>query len=241
RAVLDHLEALSAEVARLQAELEARADDDEKGRGGGDEPPRHELPRNDPPDARWRATWLAVAAVGVTVTSLVMLVSLRSIATSALARLAAVASEVEAPRPRWAALPVVEPARHLDPDAAQRVFRGSRQRALVVVLDDGRRRVAADLFERALARKAGRPPWVRPVRRGPGEPVEGLELRGLRKGSLWEALGFEAGDVVDSVNGYGLATPDEALTAYAALQGERQLQVRLRRHGRPMTLRYLVE
>ena len=71
--------------------------------------------------------------------------------------------------------------------------------------------------------------------------MEGLELRGLRKGSLWEALGFEAGDVVDSVNGFGLATPDEALTAYAALQGERQLQVRLRRHGRPMTLRYLVE
>ncbi|MCC7534998.1 MAG: hypothetical protein IT379_02225 [Deltaproteobacteria bacterium] len=68
----------------------------------------------------------------------------------------------------------------------------------------------------------------------------GVRLVGVRTSAVLGALGFEDGDVIRAVNGYPVATPDEALRAYAALRDAPRLTVALDRAGAPMTLDFHV-
>lgn len=64
----------------------------------------------------------------------------------------------------------------------------------------------------------------------------GFKLFGLRSGSLLSRLGFKNGDVVHSVNGRPLTSPDRALEAYEALKTERRFVVEITRGGQPTSL-----
>ena len=66
----------------------------------------------------------------------------------------------------------------------------------------------------------------------------GLKLSGMRPESRMAALGFQNGDQLESLNDLPLATPEQALEAYAAARSADSLRVRLLRNGQRIELRY---
>ena len=54
-------------------------------------------------------------------------------------------------------------------------------------------------------------------------------------------IGLRSGDVVTSINGRPLTTPDAALATYGALRKARRANIRLIRGGRPVSLSYELE
>jgi len=72
-----------------------------------------------------------------------------------------------------------------------------------------------------------------------GEPF-GMVL-GFAPSSLYAQIGLENGDIVHSINGSRLSSPDEALLAYATLKNASDLSVEVTRGSGRVTLRYLLK
>jgi general secretion pathway protein C len=51
-------------------------------------------------------------------------------------------------------------------------------------------------------------------------------------------LGFRDGDRLESINGFDLSTPEDVLTAYKWLRTADNLEARVRRDGKIVTLHY---
>lgn len=66
--------------------------------------------------------------------------------------------------------------------------------------------------------------------------AQGFKLFGIRPGSLGEALAFQNGDVVLSVNGSELSTPDQALKAYSKVMEATEVKFAILRKGEPRTI-----
>ena len=73
-----------------------------------------------------------------------------------------------------------------------------------------------------------------------GKPVC-VRLYGVRRTPLLGTLGFQNGDCIETVNGFDLASPERALTAYANLRTSDELDVTLRRRDRTIHLVYDIE
>ncbi len=69
--------------------------------------------------------------------------------------------------------------------------------------------------------------------------TQGFKLFAIRAGSILEALGFQSTDVVLSVNGAELSTPDQAVEAYAKLQDAAEVKFAVLRKGEPRTITWL--
>jgi general secretion pathway protein C len=66
----------------------------------------------------------------------------------------------------------------------------------------------------------------------------GVRLYGVKPGSLLEAVGFEDGDRLESVNGLDISSPESALTAYAQLRVADRLIVKITRQGNATEIDY---
>lgn len=66
----------------------------------------------------------------------------------------------------------------------------------------------------------------------------GMEIRGIRAGTLLTKLGLENGDILESVNGQSLTTADAALGAYTTLRTSEKFSLSVRRNGKPMIINY---
>lgn len=71
--------------------------------------------------------------------------------------------------------------------------------------------------------------------------VVGIKLLGIRRDTLLEKLGLRNGDILRTINGLEIATPDAALQAYAQLRSATQLSIALLRRGVALTLEYRVQ
>jgi type II secretory pathway component PulC len=101
-----------------------------------------------------------------------------------------------------------------------------------------RRERLAELLEKdlnGLARQARIVPYMEEGR------VTGFKLFGIRRASLPYALGLRNGDVVRTLGGMPLDSPDNALAAYAALRDASRTEVELTRRGKPVTFTYTFE
>jgi len=67
---------------------------------------------------------------------------------------------------------------------------------------------------------------------------QGFRLSQMRVGGLLPQIGLQEGDVLQTVNGLNLYTPQEALQAYQQLQTESTVQINILRNNRPATLTY---
>ena len=65
-----------------------------------------------------------------------------------------------------------------------------------------------------------------------------LRLFNVGPDTIFGALGFEDGDGLESINGFDVTNPTLAVTAYARLRTASHLDVKVRRHGKKMSLRY---
>lgn len=67
---------------------------------------------------------------------------------------------------------------------------------------------------------------------------QGFRLSQIRSAGLLQQIGLQEGDVLQTVNGLNLYTPQEALQAYQQLQTESTVRINLLRNNRPTTLTY---
>jgi general secretion pathway protein C len=70
-----------------------------------------------------------------------------------------------------------------------------------------------------------------------GTPI-GIRIFGVKEDSLFGMLGMENGDLIESLNGLALASPQEALEAYGRLRVADHLTARIQRKGKDMQIDY---
>ena len=66
----------------------------------------------------------------------------------------------------------------------------------------------------------------------------GMEIRGIRSGTLLTKLGIRNGDILESVNGQSLTSTDAALGAYTTLRTSDKFTLSIRRKGESMMINY---
>jgi general secretion pathway protein C len=71
--------------------------------------------------------------------------------------------------------------------------------------------------------------------------VVGVKMYGIRRNSLLGKLGMQNGDLLRTINGFEMSSPDTALEAYARLRSASNLSVAVVRRGQAMNLTYDVQ
>lgn len=69
----------------------------------------------------------------------------------------------------------------------------------------------------------------------------GVKVYGIRRNGLLGKLGIQNGDVLRTINGFDLSSPDSALEAYAKLRETEQFSIAMMRRGAPRTMEYSVK
>jgi general secretion pathway protein C len=69
----------------------------------------------------------------------------------------------------------------------------------------------------------------------------GVKVYGIRRNALLGKLGIQNGDVLRTINGFDLSSPDSALEAYTKLRETDQFSIAMVRRGQPKTMEYAVK
>jgi general secretion pathway protein C len=69
----------------------------------------------------------------------------------------------------------------------------------------------------------------------------GFRISSVKPGSLLALLGVQTGDKLETLNGFDLTVPEQALEAYARLRMAQQLTLTVRRNGRDTNLDYAIQ
>jgi general secretion pathway protein C len=72
-----------------------------------------------------------------------------------------------------------------------------------------------------------------------GKP-NGFKLFSIKPGSIYSKIGLRNGDVIQSVNGHEMNSPDKALEIYQKLKDSSGITVDIQRRGRAMTMNYAI-
>ena len=75
----------------------------------------------------------------------------------------------------------------------------------------------------------------------PSAKDNGFKIFSITKDSLYSKIGIQNGDVLKSINGIELSSPDKALEAYSRLQSASKLSLDIIRKGQNETLEYTIE
>ncbi len=104
-------------------------------------------------------------------------------------------------------------------------------------------RVSRDMITRGMADAAGvvRGTKFHPQTGPGGERNAGVKLQGVTPSSTLSKLGMREGDVLRTLNGLNLSTPDGMLGAYQLLREQKKVTLSVLRDGRPKTLTYHFE
>ena len=71
--------------------------------------------------------------------------------------------------------------------------------------------------------------------------VVGIRLLNIRPDTLLGKLGMQQGDMLKTINGFDMTSPEKALEAYAKLRTAPSIQVGVVRGGKPMNLEYSIK
>lgn len=71
-----------------------------------------------------------------------------------------------------------------------------------------------------------------------GGKIDGYKVFAIKKGSLFEKIGLSNGDVIRSVNGVGINTPERALQLFQQLRAETEFRIDIERDGASKTFSY---
>lgn len=75
----------------------------------------------------------------------------------------------------------------------------------------------------------------------PSKKDNGFKIFSIAKDSFYSKIGIQNGDVLKSINGIELSSPDKALEAYSRLQNASKLSLDIIRKGQNETLEYTIE
>ena len=65
-------------------------------------------------------------------------------------------------------------------------------------------------------------------------------MYGIRRNSVLGQLGIQNGDMLRTINGYDMSSPDSALEAYARLRSAERITLNLNRRGQDQTIDYQI-
>lgn len=69
----------------------------------------------------------------------------------------------------------------------------------------------------------------------------GIRLFGVRPDTLLGTLGLQNGDRLETINGFNMGNPEDALNAYARLRTANKLSVKVTRRGKPMNIDFNIK
>jgi len=107
-------------------------------------------------------------------------------------------------------------------------------------LSDTRYNVQRGLLDKLLQNQGELMRAARVVPHEENGRVVGVKLYGIRKTSLFGKLGLQNGDMLRTINGFDMGSPDTALEAYTKLRSATSLSVALVRRGNAMTMEYTI-
>jgi general secretion pathway protein C len=82
---------------------------------------------------------------------------------------------------------------------------------------------------------------MEPVFSPDGIGVDGFRFANIQPGSIFEKLGFKAGDMIKSVNREPVNSPTKAMEMYGLLKSSSQVQLGVVRDGREETFNYSIQ
>jgi general secretion pathway protein C len=135
-----------------------------------------------------------------------------------------------APTPPPAAKPAEAPAK-ADGDETDR---GIRQQS------ETKYQVQRSLVDKLLSNQAELMRSARVVPHEENGRVVGVKLYGIRRSSLLGKLGIQNGDMLRTINGFDMTSPDSALEAFAKLRSANNLSVAMVRRGSAVTMEYQI-
>lgn len=107
-------------------------------------------------------------------------------------------------------------------------------------ISDTKYNVQRGLIDKVLANQAELMRSARVVPHEENGRVVGVKLYGIRRSSLLGKLGLQNGDLLRTVNGFDMSSPDTALEAYAKLRSASALSLAVTRRGTAVTMDYQV-
>jgi len=115
-----------------------------------------------------------------------------------------------------------------DRQAAARIATRATIEVSREVVDDVLEEQATATPSKGFATPEDRPEW------------RGVVVSWLKPDGWMRLLGFQVGDIVESINGYEVSTPEKALEAYARLRTSDEIEVVLVRKGKIRVLDYRI-
>ena len=106
---------------------------------------------------------------------------------------------------------------------------------------DTRYNIQRSLIDKVLANQGSLMKTARVIPHEENGRVAGVKLYGIRRTSLLGRLGIRNGDMLRTINGFNMASPDSALEAYARLRSADRLTVAVKRQNKEMTIEYNIE
>lgn len=120
------------------------------------------------------------------------------------------------------------------PNGGDELDRGIRQQS------ETKYQVQRSLVDKLLSNQAELMRSARVVPHEENGRVVGVKLYGIRRSSLLGKLGIQNGDMLRTINGFDMSSPDSALEAYAKLRSASNLSVALVRRGTAVTMDYQI-
>jgi len=108
-------------------------------------------------------------------------------------------------------------------------------------VSDTRFNIQRSLVDKALANQGSLMKAARVIPHDENGRVVGVKLYGIRRTSLLGRLGVRNGDMLRTINGFDMTSPDTALEAYSVLRSANKLTLAVKRQNKEMTIEYNIE
>jgi len=108
-------------------------------------------------------------------------------------------------------------------------------------ISDTRFNIQRSLVDKVLANQGSLMKTARVIPHEENGRVAGVKLYGIRRNSLLGRLGVRNGDMLRTINGFDMTSPDTALEAYSRLRSADKLTLAINRQSKEMTIEYNIE
>jgi len=108
-------------------------------------------------------------------------------------------------------------------------------------ISDTRFNIQRGLVDKVLANQGSLMKSARVIPHEENGRVVGVKLYGIRRNSLLGRLGVRNGDMLRTINGFDMTSPDTALEAYSRLRSADKLTLAIKRQNKETTIDYNIE
>jgi len=108
-------------------------------------------------------------------------------------------------------------------------------------ISDTRFNIQRSLVDKVLANQGSLMKTARVIPHEENGRVVGVKLYGIRRTSLLGRLGIRNGDMLRTINGFDMTSPDSALEAYSSLRSADKLALAVKRQNNELTIEYNIE